>query len=632
MKSNYIIKQVIGMLVLFTSIATATSCKDPLGSDNLSGEKVAFMVRAASIFENDGIENKSNSANLNISDLTIRERIPIEGGLQLFAEFIPTTEDSHISFSNIISKEGNRAAISLSGMTNTAPYELKAYRTNPNSFDKSTNYLAGQESNNTNPLLLDGGQQYRIIGASTNTTNINKPTFGVATGADIYPNATVATQSSTNNGLYIYDEALTIAGQSPQILNPKFKNVAARIKSVTIEAEAALNINIQEISAHFINLHPTATYKFSDQTTTGTGNSTSQNLAIIVPGNTRSVSATAPTGGSLIAGNQYVTTGTTFFEITRMRAGNHTITNVRPFSSSRLVPGMIYNLKLTIKTFTPIDPKTEVEVNGQVWQKYNVGVNPALNHDDIANYGFANYGDYFLFGRKIPFDKARQLYPHESIETVGLGFSTPGDPGYPFFYDDPTVPQGPKYDNAQKTKGSVSLANNSWNLGTEAHPQKNLDTDPCAEGYRVPTYSEIRTLTTYILAQDTRIELTRPITSNFFKGLQFKVGNPADNILLTLAGGGSISFREVPDWNNILVVRKAYQTIYLWSSTKSTSNSADYLRVLRDISNKKLGLAVDEPANAYPNPVGRTTTLTNGYGGIAMPIRCIKQGSTERIR
>ena len=338
---------------------------------------------------------------------------------------------------------------------------------------------------------------------------------------------------------YIYDELIQIGGNNPQEIYPRFKNVAARIKSITIEAIPELNINITELEAKFINLYPEGNYRFS--TATGRGSPGEQNISFTVPGTTRSVSATAPTGGSLITGTKFVTSGSEFFEITKMSAGGATVTNIRPFASTRLVPGMIYNLKLTIRTFRPLGPG-DVEVNGQIWMNYNLGADPNFpTPNDYTTFTKANFGDYYLFGKKEPFISGEITLLKNN--TIGADIPKPGalqsTNAYPF----PMPIAGSGYYMPQTTLANSGVpVTDNWKLGTETEPIKNTDRDPCPTNYRVPTRTEAEALLNYLQTGGSIVRLSAPDALDRKDGkTAYQLTKPVpgeDPIVLTFAATG----------------------------------------------------------------------------------------------
>lgn len=108
-----------------------------------------------------------------------------------------------------------------------------------------------------------------------------------------------------------------------------------------------------------------------------------------------------------------------------------------------------------------------VKICGQIWMRHNLGVNSSLDPDTNPQ-SQALIGNYYLWGEKT---------------AVANGYT---DPGPISGYDTSWGPAG-------SPDPKLSVNNKSWNLGTETSPVKNSN-DPCPNGFRVPTESEINAL------------------------------------------------------------------------------------------------------------------------------------------
>lgn len=124
-----------------------------------------------------------------------------------------------------------------------------------------------------------------------------------------------------------------------------------------------------------------------------------------------------------------------------------------------------------------------IAIGGTVWAPVNCGYKAASATDN----GYP-YGKLYQWGRKY-----------------GQGYSTSYDA------DEPTIEEGPvslKYAQTEACSNVFFTSTSDfqydwvstqddklWNDGTESSPVK-TDYDPCPEGWRVPTYSELNTLIT----------------------------------------------------------------------------------------------------------------------------------------
>ena len=242
---------------------------------------------------------------------------------------------------------------------------------------------------------------------------------------------------------------MQVTGNGPNYLHIVFKH---QFSQITTQMDAsATGFNISGINAGFSPHYSTSDILLSNAQNTRTGNPsiapitfTGQNSPIVtgVPG--------------IINGN--TTLGS--FVISSLTIGPATKTNLTPFSNLRIIPGVKYNLNITIipnDIYLTYMGHPAVRINGTIWLRHNLGADTTQNPDQ--NPGTSGLGgNYYQFGR------------NNVVAT-------------------PTTPAG-----AISGWNTSSAPASAWNSGTVSDPVKVNSTDPCPNGYRVPTSVEYQNL------------------------------------------------------------------------------------------------------------------------------------------
>lgn len=619
MRHIYSLTQITRLFAIAFSLSLLISCERKTNNDSFS-ENMVNVSLSTEIIEDDDISTKAESERTG-DDIIIRTKSQINDKYELVAEYTPI-ENINLKSNKIISKMAtiNTAAITSTPLITGAKYILKAYPLNYDGSPRPTEQAIQSEYTVGSPvtsLKLYSGTKYRFIAYTRNTSS--SPTGYTYTPANA-PYLQNADITSTNGEVYIFDKIVEIMPQPQQTINISFKRLASSINSVAIDA-TQINQPIQLIDAEFINLRSDIKYKISDMSSTHTVGPTTQ--AITFPSLASAPKTVTSTTG--LTGTHFIQNNTNFLTLKRLRIGGQELSNLSIANNGLLKPGKKYNLKLSIKNYTPLDPGT-VDINGQVWMKYNVGVDPSLDHDDlIGPYGYPHFGYAFVFGRKAPYDYAR-LFPDNSPTTQGITYSHPG--GNNYWHNYPPTLSG--FEFVQESS-SIDISSNSWNIGTEANPQKNLATDPCPVGYRVPTLTELTTLKNLI--ENANWQGDAPAGNSSWRSAQVTVGDPALNQKITFGRGVSLKMLkddtrfpgEGTPTRTLYVFSKSQSTLLLWSSHKDAALKGRYLRVY------KSGFGPINPPSTRMNISIETTdnSFKDAYGGQVVGIRCIKQGPTE---
>ena len=202
MKINQTLKPTIRLFVFMASISVLSACKDINGKDNLGDNIVAHKVGMPSIYENDRPDIKNNVA-ASFDRLKIVERVQLSNKLELVAEFIPEIDNSSSVSSKIIKKSINRAAVVETNIPNGTLYQIRGYNMSKNELTQFRDYTVGNEANSPS-LMLDGGDSYRMIGATSNSPTGPLPQFVLATSnPNNYGDIQARSYNAANPELYI---------------------------------------------------------------------------------------------------------------------------------------------------------------------------------------------------------------------------------------------------------------------------------------------------------------------------------------------------------------------------------------------------------------------------------------------
>ncbi|WP_147474524.1 fibrobacter succinogenes major paralogous domain-containing protein [Chryseobacterium nematophagum] len=244
------------------------------------------------------------------------------------------------------------------------------------------------------------------------------------------------------------------------------------------------------------------------------------------------------------------------FDISGQTLNSGTATFVFPFQ------GQVCSFTRTVVAGTPVNPDEVVMCgSSKVWKKSNVGADQSNPDNPTVN----SIGNYYQWGRN---------------RVRGTGTDLGPQPGW----DD-----------------SSNIPNDSWNLGSEALPRKNLANDPCPAGFRVPTDTEFN-----ILVNNNTVSRIGVWNSNIgmtvYRGPAVVFTCPATNNRLTFPAGG-IRRKESLSINGLIY--GFGQVAYYFSSTPrygAVATSAGGIR--------------------YTETLG---SVEGTFRANAVPIRCISE-------
>ncbi|MDR0264767.1 MAG: hypothetical protein LBJ04_16230 [Sphingobacterium sp.] len=367
-------------------------------------------------------------------------------------------------------------------------------------FDNSGKYLTerdytrGQESS-TEELKLDVGVSYTFIAYSINSTGSN-PSITFSDPANkTLSTASISGLNGTDDFMY-FKKDTEISGTGDNNLSVNFSHAFSKI--ITKLDASSTNKNIAEIEATIDSHFPSADVQLSDASITRSGTAGEENL------NFSGLNSPVATATNILNGN--TTSGT--LKISKLTIGTLTRTDIPAIGNLKILPGIQYNLNLTITdtdgTLVHLG-QFSAKIGGLIWMQHNLGANTSENPDQSPTTN-ALLGDYYQFGYKQYVATANT--PYGAI----AGWNT------------------------------TSAADGAWNSGTESAPVKTA-TDPCPSGFRVPSRAEYENLINSTTASNAGTWATSDgqNTTGAAKVLTSKT-NP--NVKLTFPAGG---YRKAAD-------------------------------------------------------------------------------------
>lgn len=447
LKNFLILKFKITGIILVTAL-TFCACQKTKVADNLvpEGMTAVEISISASIFEESGaISNRADVNNNIIAPTVLKNTISFNDDFYLLAELTPQT----IAVNNTLTKpitQLNKAASVTIDLKPYIKYKIIAYDQNGN-YVTEKDYIHGSEAS-AGPLMLDGGKTYSFVAYSINSTS-SLPSIIFTNPA----NKTLATSNvniSGSNDFMYFRKDLTVSGTTTNYLNVVLKHQLSQITTIIDATQAEYKIT--SINSIFKQHNSTATINLASANISRTG--TVGNATVAFNTLNQLVATSAPT---IINANSNNNTSYTINSIT---IGPLTQNNITPFNNLNIIPGVKYDLKLTI---IPIDDyiiykgQSAARINGQIWMRHNVGANYGIN-PDLLPITSALHGNYYQWGRKI---------------SVGNGTST----------------------TVSNWNGNNNPPNTAWDLnnGIENTPIKTVE-DPCPTNYRIPTTEEYQLL------------------------------------------------------------------------------------------------------------------------------------------
>ncbi|MBB6131652.1 FISUMP domain-containing protein [Mucilaginibacter lappiensis] len=482
------------VLMMITSlwIISCSKKNDPNTDTKSGGAALVNVNMSVADFEDATMPNLSSSVNGEpIKRQT--QKIVLANGLTLIAELsaAPTKKASAQALAAIVTP-----------LANGTVYRLLAYNKATGALVKQQDYARGSESS-VRFALDEGTYTFVAYGVLGNNSTSNLPAIN---SPNLLSTANILGTSLGNQDLMYFTTDMKVVSTDKTMIagSPSVNNVNVVLKHVfcqitTTIDDTATGYKITDVNNNNLNFtqhFPGASMKLADgsiatlgfagnATTTSTISSTgfTATCISILNGNTTSSILTIPA-----------------FTIGSSTAGPFTQNNVK------ITPGVKYNLNLTITPsdfFLSYQGQQAAAIGGQVWMRYNLGVDQSANpNPDVNPTVNALNGNYYRWGLQTPLANF--------TTTTAINTTTP----------------------------PPNLNNNAWNSSrtstnnNDNNPTKNTTNDPCPAGYRMPTETEYRTL-----IANTKQNNLGPSAPSITTAKQF-VSRRQINVLLTFPNGG----------------------------------------------------------------------------------------------
>ncbi len=445
--------------LLWFSVSCRSSDTD---SKTLNTDQVAINVNLAQDDYEDVVNKNvqaSTSQSLTSNNNQMqRQTVPFGGGFDLVAELKPDT-----SSLKSIAQAGINPVAAATPIQRAIKFRIVVYNASgqyDSSYIYSVSATGAVTPDSGVPMKLNGGESYTFIAYSYNTNVAPADTL-------VGSNLSTATISATSTqDIMYYKTTMTPDGNTgvQNYLNVILKHSFSTI-TVNVDALLTNGYNITNITGATLGkVFPTATIALNSGTVTSSGTATT--IAVPFPANPNSNNVTA-TSAVIINNANNTNDGT--FNIASLTIGPLTGTNVA-FNNLTIQPGARYNMTIKLipqdsffddTTSLPGTTFKVARINGKVWMRYNLGVDPLTNPnpDLTAPSNTGLFGNYYQWGVITP---------------AALGNAEPG----------PIIPWNT----------SIVPAANAWNSGTETAPVKVITNDPCPANFRVPTTTEFQDL------------------------------------------------------------------------------------------------------------------------------------------
>ncbi|PVH24297.1 hypothetical protein [Sphingobacterium corticibacter] len=497
--------------------ALLLSCK----SENITDQSTGLVQVALSdvVFESE--QSIGNRAATPDEPTTQRNTIELNKDFLMVAELRPEDTTSPSSL-----KDGSRAESDTATLGNNIQYRVLVYD-QAGAFVTERDYIRGQEAS-TQALELDNATTYTFVAVSLGLTSaIPATTPAVATRTLI--NSRIVVTGGTSALMY-YQQTMTVSDNAINRLDIIFKHRKPLI-AVTINSQQT-GYNITAASGDFAPHNNGMTVNLADGSHTQSG--TAQPVAVEF--NTVGSQIITNTSNNYI---NSVSNSATSFILNSITIGPLTLSNLTPFTTLTVAPGVRYNLILNIvptDEYLTHEGVPSARINGRIWALHNMGVTNTLDHNPTTITS-ALHGNYYQFGRNI---------------NVAVGTSTRTNSNY--------------------NGNNASITN--WNRGTEAAPIKGVN-DVCPDGFRIPTRANLQELLNGVVV--TRRGNWSESNTNYNAAAVLTSRRNA-NVLLTLPAQGYFLTNDVSD--------RGHEAAIYASNALSTS---DPYRLLITFTNASVG-------------------------------------------
>lgn len=425
-------------------VFSLSSCKrNPVNMNAVEGAVVKVNINNT-LFEN-SVEIDKKAASSSTKEETIpevqRNTVALNEDFQLNAELSLASNSQN----NTKKAASTKKAATLITTVDPDIWYSVAIFDNTGKYLNSRTYQYGKESS-TAPLLLDGGMEYTFIAYSVGTkVQSDLPVLQFSDSNKTLSNASITLANNSKDIMY-YKTRMPVSGSVVNYLSITFRHLVSQIIT-TIDASATGYL-ITDLNSQFLPHYNNATISIADGTMSYPAPSVNYTL------NASGLNSQVWTSPPSFVNANTVNNNNGSYVINSITVGPLNKTNITPFSDLSFLPGVSYNLKLTIVPtdgYLDYQGQKAVRINGKIWMRLNLGA--TATNLDASTIDQTFHGNYYQWGRST---------------IVGNGTATIGNSSW---------------------DGSNNPVINAWNSGTESFPGKTSN-DPCPSGYRIPTEKE----------------------------------------------------------------------------------------------------------------------------------------------
>ena len=422
------------------------SCRN---TDNMisNGTAVVRINLSGSVFDNSGRlgSNASLKNSISYNDNIVQKEIrSFNDQFVMVAELSPV--DAYTKITMISSNDIPAVQNGQKELKSGVRYKVMVYNINGD-YITERNYTRGQEAN-AEVIELNEGETYTFIAYSLNSER-NLPEVSFADASAKKLSESHLEGISGDSDFMYFRRDMRLSGDQVNYLDIVLKHKFSQIIS-TFDASLT-GYNITNLDAGIDSHYPEAQIQLSDGAIIRNGTVGNTDL------NFSNLNQMIVTGDPLIL-NGNTTTGS--LVISDITIGNVTKKNLIALRNMTIIPGVKYNLKLSLRPNDSVIihrgiPSMEIE--GMIWMQHDLGADISISTDqDIFVKG--HHGNLYQWGSSVAVANI------DTAPEIIAGWSEIG------VSDD-----------------------KQWNGGTEDKPVKTVS-DPCPVGFRIPTNSEYRRL------------------------------------------------------------------------------------------------------------------------------------------
>ncbi|MFD2599546.1 hypothetical protein ACFSQ3_11330 [Sphingobacterium corticis] len=482
------------LLCAITFVALFHSCKTSLDNSELGNGELVLIQVSVSGSSYDGEEQIGDRAARLNQNGTTSEHLPttqistaqLDDDLMIVAELEPVLSNQAISNELPSGLKGSaKAQTVIDPISRSIRYRLVVFDASGN-YVTERDYRTGAEAN-TEQLKLNGGGTYTFVAYSVNSDTSLPDVAYANNSARTLAGANLTVGGTTD--LMFFRRRMTITGNNENNLDIVLKHRLSQI-TTTINSSST-GYTITELTASFTPHQNNATINFDTEALSRSTESGSVSPITFGALSSEDIVGSPTIVNSVAAGNASLT-------LNSIRIGEVSLTNVVPFRTLTITPGVKYNLRLNI---VPNDQNITfqgvraVRIAGVVWALRNLGADQNISVDSNP-YVSGLHGGFYQWGLRDTSASGTAI----AINNVPARFN-----------------------------GNNNPPNNSWNSGSETLPAKS-NMDPCPANFRIPTKNEANLLITNTTAVSRPIPLTQG--PNIFSNVKILTSKRNANVRL----------------------------------------------------------------------------------------------------